>query len=63
MLRNIQQRTHNHIKNLVTDGTEVDEFEDDALGNFSIEVLCLAVQHTYRSNLLRYTASNTQLPS
>ena len=63
MLQNIQQRAHNHVNNLVTDRTEVDEFEDDAVGNFSIEVLCLAVQHTYGINLVRYTATNTQLPS
>eukprot|EP00957_Ditylum_brightwellii_P110488 8427142-Ditylum_brightwellii.AAC.1 len=37
MLRNIQQRARNHVNNLVTDGTEVDEFEDNNLGNFSIE--------------------------
>jgi hypothetical protein len=63
MLRNIQQCAHNHVNNLVTDGTEVDEFEDDALGNFSIEVLCLAVQDTYGTNLLRYREGTAQLPS
>ena len=63
MLQNIQQRARNHVYDLVTDGTEVDEFEDNELGNFSIEVLCLAVQDTYGSNLLCSTESNTQLPS
>eukprot|EP00957_Ditylum_brightwellii_P048457 3676997-Ditylum_brightwellii.AAC.1 len=37
MLRNIQQSTRNHVNGLVTDGTEVDKFEDKRLGNFSIE--------------------------
>eukprot|EP00957_Ditylum_brightwellii_P001159 91311-Ditylum_brightwellii.AAC.1 len=37
MLQNIQQRTRNHVNDLVIDGMEVDEFEDNKLGNFSIE--------------------------
>ena len=63
MLRKIQEEAHNRVNDLVTDGTEVDEFEDDALGNFSIEVLCLAVQRSWGTNLLRYTANNTNFPS
>eukprot|EP00957_Ditylum_brightwellii_P176575 13448082-Ditylum_brightwellii.AAC.1 len=49
MLRNIQQSACNHVNDLVTDEMEVDEFEDNELGNFSIEALCLAVQG-YESN-------------
>eukprot|EP00957_Ditylum_brightwellii_P101046 7701341-Ditylum_brightwellii.AAC.1 len=63
MLRNTHQSARNCVNDLVTDETEVDEFEEDELGKFSIEVLILAVQDTYGSNLLCYTASNTQLPS
>eukprot|EP00957_Ditylum_brightwellii_P013419 1013345-Ditylum_brightwellii.AAC.1 len=42
---------------------EVDEFEEDELGNYGMEVLILAVQPTYCSNLLRYTGTDLQLPS
>eukprot|EP00957_Ditylum_brightwellii_P058032 4400748-Ditylum_brightwellii.AAC.1 len=42
---------------------EVDEFEEDELGNYSIEVLIKVVHATYGSNLLRYTGTNTQIPS
>eukprot|EP00957_Ditylum_brightwellii_P014335 1078890-Ditylum_brightwellii.AAC.1 len=54
-LQNIQQSARNCINDLVTDETEVGEFEEDDLGNFSIDVLILAIQDTYGSYLLHYT--------
>eukprot|EP00957_Ditylum_brightwellii_P012416 938050-Ditylum_brightwellii.AAC.1 len=42
---------------------EVDEFEEDELGNYSMEVLILSVQATYGSNLLYYTGTDSQIPS
>eukprot|EP00957_Ditylum_brightwellii_P018427 1386453-Ditylum_brightwellii.AAC.1 len=42
---------------------EVDEFEEDELGNYSMEVLLLAVQATYCSNLFCYTGTDLQIPS
>eukprot|EP00957_Ditylum_brightwellii_P082988 6309275-Ditylum_brightwellii.AAC.1 len=42
---------------------EVDEFEENELGNYSIELLIKAVNATYGSSLLRYTGTNTQIPS
>eukprot|EP00957_Ditylum_brightwellii_P131045 9995666-Ditylum_brightwellii.AAC.1 len=63
MLWNIQQSACNCVNDLATDEMEVDEFEEDELGNISMDVLILIVQATYGSNLLRYTESNTQVPS
>eukprot|EP00957_Ditylum_brightwellii_P079490 6044574-Ditylum_brightwellii.AAC.1 len=63
MLRNIQQRLHHHVNDLVTDEMEVDEFEENELGNYSMEVLIQAVKATYCSNLLCYTGTDTQIPS
>eukprot|EP00957_Ditylum_brightwellii_P193979 14773076-Ditylum_brightwellii.AAC.1 len=63
MLRNIQQRLHHHVNDLVTDEMEVDKFEGDELGNYSMEVLILAVQATYCSKLLHYTGTDLQIPS
>ena len=63
MLRNIQQRFRHHVSDLVTDEMEVDKFEEDELGNYSMEVLILAVQATYGSNLLCYTGTDSQIPS
>eukprot|EP00957_Ditylum_brightwellii_P060508 4594429-Ditylum_brightwellii.AAC.1 len=63
MLWNIQQSARRCVNDLVTDETEVDEFEGGELGNYSMGVLILAVQATYGSSLLCYTESNTQLPS
>eukprot|EP00957_Ditylum_brightwellii_P035942 2723529-Ditylum_brightwellii.AAC.1 len=42
---------------------EVDKFEEDELGNYSMEVLIQGVKATYGSNLLRYTGTDTQIPS
>eukprot|EP00957_Ditylum_brightwellii_P122246 9322016-Ditylum_brightwellii.AAC.1 len=42
---------------------EADEFEEDELGNYSIEVLIKTVHATYGSNLLCYTGTNAQTPS
>eukprot|EP00957_Ditylum_brightwellii_P104086 7929740-Ditylum_brightwellii.AAC.1 len=58
MLRNIQQRLCCCVSDLDTDEVEVDEFEEDELGNYSIEVLIKAVCATYGSNLLRYTGTS-----
>eukprot|EP00957_Ditylum_brightwellii_P179754 13693370-Ditylum_brightwellii.AAC.1 len=41
---------------------EVDEFEEDELGSYSMEMLIQAVKATYGSNLLHYTGTDTQIP-
>eukprot|EP00957_Ditylum_brightwellii_P175423 13354202-Ditylum_brightwellii.AAC.2 len=63
MLWNIQQRARHHVNDLVTDEMEVDKFEEDELGNYSVEVLILAVQATYCSNVFHYTGTDLQILS
>eukprot|EP00957_Ditylum_brightwellii_P050441 3824963-Ditylum_brightwellii.AAC.1 len=42
---------------------EVDKFEDDELGNYTMEVLIQAVKTIYSSNLLCYSGTQAQIPS
>eukprot|EP00957_Ditylum_brightwellii_P024738 1868839-Ditylum_brightwellii.AAC.1 len=42
---------------------EVDKFEEDELGNYSMDVLIQAVKATYSSNLLCYSGTQAQIPS
>ena len=62
-LRKIQHQAHNDVNDLVFDGRQVDEFENEELGNFSMDVLILAVKEKYQSNLECYSDRIGYIPS